>query len=726
MDAALIERLARLRGIGDAYHDYRGELRYFSLQTKVDLLKAMGCSVDDDATVLKQVAALDARRSRGLLPDIAVSNGERLQLDVNVTAREFGSSLIWRLRLESGDDHEGVVSTSALSETWRGEVDGTWVTKRRLELSLDVPAGHHDLEARISGGAAFRCRVIVAPPRCFLPAPLQQGGRIWGVAIQLYTLRSRRNLGMGDFEDLNAAIRWLAPLGADFIALNPLHSLAPGDPQRCSPYSASNRNFLNVLYIAPELVPEFHHCAAAQERYAADDFRTRVAELRAFELVDYRGVADLKFALLRILYAHFRSHHLDKRTARAQEFEDFVAKGGEPLRLHALFDALDAHCMATSGGGSGWQQWPAQFSSPDSVATKNFAHEQAEAVEFHLYTQWLAHEQLLGSQALARSLGMRIGLYGDYAVGTHPSGSEVWTQQQLFRLGAEIGAPPDPMALKGQGWGIPPQDPRGLEADRLASFALLLNNNMRYYGALRFDHVMALFRQWWVPGGQSPAAGAYVHYPMQELMAALCLESNRRRCLVVGEDLGVVPDEIRAAMPQYGLLHYKVLLFEKLDGRFRRPDEFEPSALATPSTHDMPTLSSYWEGRDIDLRDRLNLYPDAQTRDFVMSEREQDRHRLLAALAAEELLPDFPRQTTDAFAPALASSIHIYLARTSSALAAIQIEDLLGMAEPVNVPGTYWEYPNWQRKLVEDIEVTAARVEVSDLLRRVDSERRRA
>lgn len=724
MNAALIERLAALRGIGDAYHDYRGELRYFSLQTKADLLVAMGCNIEDDAALLEQVAGIEARQRRRLLPDIAVSRGDKLELDVTVTAREFGSSLIWRLLLEGGAQHEGVISTTELRETWRGEVDGAWMTRRRLELPQDIPAGQHDLEARISGGAAHRCRVIVAPMRCFLPAPIERGSRVWGVAVQLYTLRSRRNLGMGDFEDLNAAIRWLAPRGADFIALNPLHALAPGDPQRCSPYSASNRNFLNVLYIAVELIPEFPECAAARERRSADDFLTRAAELRAFDLVDYRGVADLKLPLLKILYAHFRKNHLDRDSPRALQFRAFAAAGGEPLRLHALFDALDAHCMATRGGGSGWQQWPQQFSTPERIAVKNFAHEQADAVEFHLYVQWLAHEQLLSSQALARSLGMRIGLYGDLAVGAHPSGSEVWTGQQVFRLGAEIGAPPDRLALKGQGWGIPPQDPQALQAERLASFITLLKSNMRYYGALRFDHVMALFRQWWVPGGQSPANGGYVHYPMQQLMAALCLESHRHRCLVVGEDLGVVPEEIRAAMPQYGLLHYRVLLFEKHHGRFRRPGEFEPSALATPSTHDMPTLCSYWEGRDIELRERLNLYPDAQTRERVMNEREQDRHQLLAALQAENLLPGYPRQSTDAFSMELAACIHVYLARSSSALVAVQIEDLLGMAEPVNVPGTYWEYPNWQRKLDLDIEDIAARADINEVLARMDAERR--
>ena len=212
---------------------------------------------------------------------------------------------------------------------------------------------------------------------------------------------------------------------------------------------------------------------------------------------------------------------------------------------------------------------------------------------------------------------MPIGLYGDYAVGANPSGSETWSDQGSYRMGAEIGAPPDPLALKGQGWGIPPQDPSVMQEQRLQGFVRLIRNNMRYYGALRLDHVMSLFRLWWVAAGSSPTEGAYVHYPLQQLLTVLSLESSRSACLVVGEDLGVVPDEMRRAMPEYGLYHYKVLLFEKLDGRFRRPDEYPRYALATVTTHDMPTLRSYWEGRDIELRRRLNLYPSAEVESDV-------------------------------------------------------------------------------------------------------------
>ncbi|MBS0614154.1 MAG: 4-alpha-glucanotransferase, partial [Proteobacteria bacterium] len=446
--------------------------------------------------------------------------------------------------------------------------------------------------------------------------------------------------------------------------------------------------------------------------------------LRGGAHVDYRGVTSLKFTKLRRLYEHFRARHLDADDARARTFREFVERGGEALRLHALFDALDEHFSAGRNGGSGWQNWPAEFATPEGDAVHRFERDHAERVEFHLYLQWLAHEQLQGCQALARELGMRIGLYGDLAVGAHPGGSEVWSSQEVFRLGAEIGAPPDPLALKGQGWGLPPQDPRALEQARLQPFTELMNANMRYYGALRFDHVMALFRQWWVPAGQSPARGAYVHYPLHESMAALSLASERHRCLVVGEDLGVVPDEIRSAMQYHRLLHYKVLLFEKEGERFRSPREYERMALATPCTHDMPTLCSYWEGRDIDLRNRLNLYPDDNVRGAVLSERERDRFALLDALRGEALAPERPRDTIEPFDPALAAAVHEYLARSASLLVALQLEDLLGMADPVNVPGTYWQYPNWQRKLSATLEQIARRGDIDAVLARVEAARR--
>jgi 4-alpha-glucanotransferase len=319
---------------------------------------------------------------------------------------------------------------------------------------------------------------------------------------------------------------------------------------------------------------------------------------------------------------------------------------------------------------------------------------------------------------------MAVGLYGDYAVGANPSGSETWADQGSYCMGAEIGAPPDPLALKGQGWGIPPQDPGQMQAQRLQSFVRLIRNNMHFYGALRLDHVMALFRQWWVAAGRSPTDGAYVHYPLQQLLTVLALESSRSACLVVGEDLGVVPDEMRRAMPEFGLYHYKVLLFEKLEGRFRRPDEYTRQALATATTHDMPTLRSYWELRDIELRRRLQLYPSAEVDSDVSRERERDRELLLEALREQGLKPAHPAAPQDAFSAELAQALHLYLARSAAALVAVQIEDLLGETLPVNVPGTDREFPNWQRRVSIDIEDLAERRDIAAHLGDISSARR--
>jgi 4-alpha-glucanotransferase len=715
LDANLIERLARLRGIGDAYHDYRGELRYFTLQTKTDILRAMGCPMEDPAALAAEVSRLCVERGRALLPQVAAAHGPRAGVDLNIAARDFGSRLLWTVNLESGDRRTGAVSSADCPEIWRGEIEGAWITRRRLELPLELPTGRHELEVKVGAGALHRCPLVVAPTVCYEPEAILQGRRLWGVAVQLYTVRSRRNWGIGDFEDLKALIAWLAPCGAGFIGLNPLHALAPAEPQRASPYSASSRHFLNVLYIAVTSVPEFEDCAAARARVQEPSFEERLRELREAGLVDYAGVAKIKFEILRLLFGEFHDRHLTPGTERAAAFRSFVAAGGQLLQLHARFDALDRHLSRTLGTHSGWLSWPPEFRDPNSSAAVRFAAENPREIEFYLYLQWLAHEQLGAAQALARELGMPIGLYGDYAVGTHPSGSETWVDQAGYRLGAEIGAPPDQLAHRGQGWGLPPPDPVVMQSQHLEGFVRLLRNNMHHYGALRLDHVMSLFRLWWVAAGRSPVDGAYVHYPLDLLLANLVLESARCACVVVGEDLGVVPDEMRRAMAEFGLYHYKVLLFEKDGGRYRRPEDFVRRALATVTTHDMPTLRSFWDGRDVELRHELQLYPTPELEQSVLEGRARDRAALLAALDEQGLAPESPATPDEPFTADLARAIHIYLARSSAILAAVQIEDLIGMEDPVNVPGTDCEYPNWQRKLTSDVEDLENRADLDSL-----------
>jgi 4-alpha-glucanotransferase len=705
----LLDQLARARGIGDAYHNCHGELKHFSRDTKAAILVAMGCRVDDAESVQGELARFEAQRWATLLPPVAVLRGQRQDVRISVAEGELGSMLEWRVALAGGGQHEGRIRASELPETERHTLDGRVWTARALRLPQDLPAGRHALTARLAGRAdEAACALIVAPPRCFEPEALLGGEKLWGVAVQLYTLRSRGNWGIGDFADLEHVVRQCALRGASFVGLNPLHALFPSNPAHYSPYSPSTRHFLNVLYIAVPRIAGFAECAEAREHAAAAAFRAEVERLRATDTVDYAGVTRLKLPLLRIVYAHFVREQLTPGTSRAEAFRRYRDERGETLRLHALHDAIAEHLRAQDAERYwGWPVWPEGLRDPAQPAVAEFARTHSDEVQFHAWLQWIADEQLGQVQQLAAELGMPVGLYGDYAVGVNPAGSETWSDQRLYRMRAAVGAPPDPLALKGQDWGIPPQDPQALFAARYEPFRALVAANMRHFGALRLDHVMALFRQWWVPVGHVSADGGYVHYPLDDLMSVLALESMQHRCLVVGEDLGTVPDEMRRAMPEYGIYHYKVLLFEKVEGgRFRRPGHFERRAIATVTTHDLPTLRGYWEGRDLALRDRLDLFPGDEIRGQLYEERERDRAAMIDALETTGLRPRgaAPGRVDAVFSAELARSIHLYLAGSASALVVLQVEDLIGMADPVNVPGTSVEYPNWQRKITAGIE----------------------
>jgi len=702
---SLLDELARRRGIGDAYHDYRGELRSFSPATKRAILAAMGCNVTDAGAVEREIAGLDAERWGVLLPVVTVLRPGRAGVIVVVPADVLGEELDWRITTADGAVLNGRARAGELAEVERAELHGRWLTRRWLPLPEDLPLGHHALQLCTPHGGGDGL-LVVAPARCHEPGLLATGGRLWGLAVQLYTLRSPDNWGIGDFADLRAVVRHGAAQGAAFIGLNPLHALFPANPGHFSPYSPSTRHFLNVLYIAVPEVDGYDSCAAARELVATAEFGRELARLRATDNVDYPGVARAKLPVLRALYEHFRSVHLAAATPQAAAFRNYLAERGEPLRRHALHDAIDEQLRSQDAGRYwGWPAWPEDLRDPAGTGARAFEERYRIEVEFHAWLQWTADEQLAAAQRLARDLGMPIGLYGDYAVGVNPAGSETWSDQLVYRLGAGVGAPPDPLALKGQDWGIPPQDPHALVAARYRPFRDLIAANMRHFGALRLDHVMALFRQWWVPVGFGATEGGYVHYPLDDLMSVLALESVLHRCLVVGEDLGTVPDEVRHAMAEFAVYSYKVLLFEKHgDGRFRRPEEYAHRAIATVTTHDLPTLRGYWAGYDLELRDRLQLFPDEEIRAHVYEERVRDRAELLVALDAVGLAPGPGPDAEHGYSEAVAHAIQLYLARSAAALVVLQIEDLLAMTDPVNVPGTSHEHANWQRKVSASID----------------------
>jgi 4-alpha-glucanotransferase len=708
----LVERLARARGIGDAYHSYKGELKHFSLTTKSAILRAMHCRLDDAAALEAQIQESEAHPG-GLLGDVVVLRNGARAARINTPALEHDALLRWTVELEGGGERRGEARAWELPERGSHQQGGKWFVLRDLDLPADLALGFHrlHLEHEITGRES--CPLIVTPDKCHEAEKLAGGARLWGVAVQLYALRSANNWGVGDFTDLKELLRLAVAAGADFVGISPVHALFPADPLLYSPYSASSRHALNIMFIDVSSVLEVQGSRRALALMGDPGFRARLAKVRATTQVDYAAVASLKMPVLQAAFERFRSEHLARHTTRAAACRAFLRERGEPMRLHTLFDAIDAHFRRAHGLASGWHNWPEEYRRPDSAAVRRFAETHADEVDFHGYLQWLAAEQLGSVRQLARELNLSVGLYGDYAVGVNASGSETWSDQSLYCTGAAIGAPPDPIGLGGQEWGIPPQDPRALERAAYAPFVALIRASMRNCGALRLDHVMSLFRQWWVPRGLKSAEGGYVHYPLEELLGMVALESHRQQCLVVGEDLGVVPDEIRRALPQFGVYHYKVVMFEQLNGEFVPPADYVRHALATVTTHDLPTLHGWWSGHDIELWDRLGFYPDAESAARARQERAEARERLLRALRAEGLWPD--DTLVPEFSAELGRAVHVFLGRSRSGLVTVQLEDMIGMLEPVNVPGTSTEYSNWTRRMTASAADIFARADVRAL-----------
>jgi 4-alpha-glucanotransferase len=691
----MLTRLAAAYGIQPGYHDIRGEYHVAPPLVLRALLTAMGVPCDTPVQVALALEEQELHEWRRPLAPVQVvrESAQPVRVVLVLPVAERHSARDWRLDEESGTEHRGTLILPEDGEQRR--LDDVDYQRWHWTLPLELPCGYHRL--RIAGA---EMTLIVAPERCQdLPE-----GRHWGLAVQLYTLRSGRNWGMGDFGDLRAVVDRAAELGAATIGLNPLHALYPDQPERASPYGPSSRRWFNPLYLDIEALPEFATCPEARARVEDPAFQQQLAALRATEHVDYAGVAAAKNAILRLLYSAFRQR--PQNDARVRSYQAFRAEHGEVLQRQALFEALQGWFRSLDPAVHGWSDWLPGYRHPESALVQAFAAEHADTIDFHAWLHWLAVEQLETVVRHARDQGLKLGLYQDLAVGVDCHGGETWTEPGLYAMGARVGAPPDDFSPGGQDWGLPPAIPERLRETAYASFIATLRTAMRRAGVLRIDHVMALSRLFWVPPSGLPMDGAYVSYPLDDLLGILALESRRQGCAVVGEDLGTVTDELRAALNRAGVLSYRLLYFEKHwgeDGRFKAPYDYPEQALVAASTHDLPTLAGFWIGRDIDWREQLELFPDPETADQQRAERETDRHRLLAALDVQGLLPagssaDVP------FSPALMLAIQQYLARTPARLMMVQIEDLLGQVEQVNLPGTVDQHPNWRRRLAVGLE----------------------
>jgi len=722
-EQTLLSALAERVGIVSEYHDISGTRHVTADHTKRDILRAMGFQADSTASLAVAIREWDETPWRRPCDPVRIVHEEEIGAPVSCCfaledGKERSIVVHWQLRDESGDViQEGQVGPglAALEVKF---IDGHRHVRVELPAPKNLPLGYYDLTVRaegLVGGTTGSMRLIVAPQHCYVPSSIESGHRSWGLALQLYSLSSGRNWGCGDFSDLNQVVEWAGKsLGAGLIGLNPLHALRNSAPYHTSPYAPLNRLAINELYIDLERLPEFFASEDAQKLYRAPEFQTKLQAMRESRRVDYDAIAAAKRTMLDFSYRQFLKEayageepNLEPRTARAKLLERFIKAEGEALELYAIFQTLEEERRLIQSKTVSWQEWPKQFVSPGS-AVREYGKRHRKRVRFFQYIQWIASEQLNEVRRTAEQVGMPIGLYNDLALGAERNGAEAWMYQSVLALDADCGAPPDPIAPEGQNWGLPPVNPVALRANRYELLIQLLRKNLRFGGAIRLDHVMAFCRLFWIPKGKPASEGTYVHYPFEDLLAIIALESVKSKTLVIGEDLGTVPDWVREHLVKARVLSYRVFYFERRgDGTWKLPNEYPQQALAVVATHDLPTLTGFWSGEDLQIRAGLGAFPDEATRRQAWDERQRDKGRMLSVLKQEELLPsgvsDNPA-AVPAMTPALCRAIHTYLARTPSWLVLANLEDGLEEISQTNLPGTVDSHHNWNRKYASRID----------------------
>ena len=575
-----------------------------------------------------------------------------------------------------------------------GDNDTLWIKLPQLAC------GYYTLSAE-SGGKSCFVRLIVAPESVYQPKLLANGGRMNGLTMHLYSLRSERNWGIGDFTDLLNLMKYAAEKKLDFVGINPLHALFTSKPAFASPYSPSSREWLNPIYLDVEKVGAFTYNEQLKNWLAQPKIRQRIAALRITETVTYTAVWACKRDALHMAFNAFEQDTCEAAANERAAFEAFVLEKGKALQGFGLFEALDQYYSRP--GQVGWQSWPSEFHQPDGEAVEKFARSHEREIRFYMWLQWLCAEQLLEVNQAAAEYGVKLGIYGDLAVGVARGSADTWLNHQDYCMDLSVGAPPDPLGPTGQNWDLPPLNPLMLKHTGYEKFAHLLRENMRLYGVLRIDHVMALCRLWWVLNGKTADFGAYVHYDAEVMFAILALESRRNRCVIIGEDLGTVPDEARHLLNRYQVFSYKVMYFSKGWNGFQLPEEYPEQAITVISTHDVAPLAGYWTGKDLDTMFKLGTLPNAAAFQTALDEREHDKADLLdklketGCLGADVQMPAKADET-------LLAALHKYGALSRSKLYAVQLENLLGVIDNLNVPGVTEGYPNWAQKMPVSLE----------------------
>ncbi len=713
-----LDRLFYWRGITADYLNYRGERVNVPLDNRVTLLKAMGVDVSTPKAIEEEAYELDVKPWKDWFSSLTMAPaGPDCHFEINLKPEDQEPELQWKVTDLNGKPIKaGHFKYDDIEETGEYIHHGIKYSRRKVLLG-DLPPNYYDLSVR-SLNKVEKTRLAVFPPTVHQAHWSNVGEKVWGVIIQLYTLRSERNWGIGDFTDLRELIEKMAQKGADVIGLNPLHTLSPYLEDYYSPYSPSDRRFINPLYIDPYWIAEY------TENVKTSVDKELLSECRGDKNVDYVKQRKLKYPIFQQMFDVFVEKEMAHRSERYLKFENFVREQGDALLGFAFYEACK-------------QDWPGatyvlRYGEKYEDVVKGILEDKkpsgaALAVFFHCYLQWLSFTQLDACQQAAITSGMKVGLIRDLAVGADGGGAEVESNNELYCRASAIGAPPDPFAQTGQNWGLPPVIPSELRRSGFEHFINLLRTNMASCGALRIDHAMSLMRLWWVPPGLTADHGAYVYYPFYEMLGLLSLESYLNECLVIGEDLGVVPDEFREALTRTQIFTNKVFYFEKVfHDKFKKPEDYDAHALAMVNNHDVPTLVSWWNGTDLELRDELNLLEEGVDYQTICQQRAHDKANLMELLFESGLYPEswHGRDLDTPIDEDLVEAILLLTSRTASKIYVLQLEDLLMMDEPVNVPGTFKEHDNWQRKLTSTLSMIFESKRINNVLDKVNEQRK--
>jgi 4-alpha-glucanotransferase len=696
-----LNQLAALVGIQPGYTDNSGNQVQTSDRSRDALLGAMGYQLDDAQQTEQDIIRLRDSQWLQVVPPVAMINAEDSQYSLYLTTDEtLGKARIyWKITTETGEQIKQTVRLSELAIAEQNTIGDTTYQRKRLDIPK-LAEGYHSIEIEIAD-QHHNCELIVAPKTCYGPQDAADF-KMWGFAAQLYSLKKDNGWGIGDYSDLTNIVGKAAAQGASVIGLNPLHPLYPGNPAHRSPYSPTSRCFLNTLYIDVTKVPNFDDCKPVRTLVNSFEFKQKLNGLDSSEHIDYLETAACKYQVLDLLYSHFNRNHIKKKSELSQRFDAFKLEMGFELERFATFDALYEHFRKKDVNAYSWTDWPERYQDPDSDFVQKFKARNSRRIDYFMYLQWLADNQLGDAAQAADDSDMAIGLYLDLAVGCDGGGAEVWGDKDAYVAGVGVGAPPDMLNPMGQNWGLTPINPVALKAKAYQPLISALRSNMRYAGALRIDHVFGLMRQYWVGPGLEATQGAYVTFPLDDILRVIALESRRAKCVVVGEDLGTTPEGFGEIMAQSGLLSYKVLYFERWEsGLFQRPDTYPEQSMVTVSTHDMPTLPGWWTGRDLDWREQLELYPEQEMAQVERDNRVESREMLLDALLDADVLPidkqpmiSPPEANLD-----LTLAVQAFLARSPGRIQLIPMEDAIGLQEQVNIPGTIDEHPNWLQRL---------------------------